>query len=315
MDSNCALRKTTTHPIQITLPNGAIIQSTHTAHLPFPSLPAQALEVHVFPDLKNHALLLIEVFCDAGCIVHFTNSTVQVKLRDKVILEGIRDLPGLWKIQAHPDAHANAAFTTPFKRKALTFLHASMFSPATQTWVKAIDNSHFRNWPIFTGKEVKAHLPKSIATAMGHLDQQRKNLRSTKPWKRPNQADNTEAINDTNPAQEQASNDGFVNVLEMTDPQEESYSDLTGRFPVHSIEGNLYVLALYLYDTNAILVEPLKSRSETDQLKAYKRIFQRIPAHLKPRIHMMDNEASKGLKDFLCKHNNMQYQLVPPHIH
>jgi hypothetical protein len=30
---------------------------------------------------------------------------------------------------------------------------------------------------------------------------------------------------------------------------------------------------------------------------------------------MMDNEASKGLKDFLVKDNNIQYQLVPPHIH
>jgi hypothetical protein len=102
MDSNCAIKKTTTHPIQITHPNGAIIQSTHTAHLPFPALPTQALEAHVFPDLKNHALLSIGVFCDAGCTVHFTDTSVQVKLHDKIILEGIRDPPGLWKIQAQP---------------------------------------------------------------------------------------------------------------------------------------------------------------------------------------------------------------------
>jgi hypothetical protein len=172
-----------------------------------------------------------------------------------------------------------------------------MFSPATQTWIKAIDNSHFCNWPICTAKEVQAHLPKSIATAMGHLDQQRKNLRSTKPQKRPNQAENAKAVDDTNPAQESVSQDGFVNVIELTDPQEKSYLDLTGRFQVHSLEGNLYILVLYLYDTNAILVEPLKSRSETDQVKAYECIMQRIPAQFTPRTHMMDNEASKGLKD------------------
>jgi hypothetical protein len=51
------------------------------------------------------------------------------------------------------------------------------------------------------------------------------------------------------------------------------------------------------------------------QITAYKCILQQIPAHFKPSTHMMDNEASKGLKDFLVKDNNMQYQLVPPHIH
>jgi hypothetical protein len=84
-------------------------------------------------------------------------------------------------------------------------------------------------------------------------------LRSTKPQKRPNQAENAKAIEDTNPAQRNISHDGFVNVIELTDPQEKSYSDLTGRFPVHSLDGNLYILVLYLYDTNAILVELLKS--------------------------------------------------------
>jgi hypothetical protein len=111
------------------------------------------------------------------------------------------------------------------------------------------------------------------------------------------------------------SQDGFVNVIELTDLQEKSYSDRTGRFPVHSLEGNLYILVLYLYDTNAILVELLKTRNETYQVKAYERIMQHILAQFTPCTHMMDNEASKGLKDFLVKENNIQYQLVPPHIH
>jgi hypothetical protein len=51
-----------------------------------------------------------------------------------------------------------------------------------------------------------------------------------------------------------------------------------------------------------------------DQVKAYERIMQCIPVQFTPRTHMMDNKASKGLKDFLVKDNNIQYQLVPPHI-
>jgi hypothetical protein len=115
MDTNCSNKTKTMHPIQITLPNSATIQSTHKAHLPFPMLPKQALEAHIFPDLQNHTLLSIGVFCDAGCTVHFTNTSIQVKLNDQTILEGSRELPGLWKIQAHQKACANASFTTLFK--------------------------------------------------------------------------------------------------------------------------------------------------------------------------------------------------------
>jgi hypothetical protein len=85
----------------------------------------QALESRIFPDLQNHAFLSISVFCDAGCTVQFTETSVQVKHDNQVILEGIRELPGLWKIQK---AFTNATFTTLFKQKALTFLHASMLA-------------------------------------------------------------------------------------------------------------------------------------------------------------------------------------------
>jgi hypothetical protein len=43
-----------------------------------------------------------------------------------------------------------------------------------QTWIKAIINRHFSTWLMFTAQEVQTHLPKSVATTMGHLDQQQK---------------------------------------------------------------------------------------------------------------------------------------------
>jgi hypothetical protein len=45
-----------------------------------------------------------------------------------------------------------------------------------------------------------------------------------------------------------------------------SYSDLTGKFPVRSDRGNLYVLVVYLYNDNAILVEPMKNRGDGEQI-------------------------------------------------
>jgi hypothetical protein len=58
-------------------------------------LPAQVLEAHVFPDLQNHALLSIGVFCNAGCTVNFTDTSVEVHHQGKIILEGTREPPGL----------------------------------------------------------------------------------------------------------------------------------------------------------------------------------------------------------------------------
>ena len=46
-------------------------------------------------------------------------------------------------------------------------------------------------------------------------------------------------------------------------------TDLTGRFQVTSNRGIQYLLIIYAYDTNAILVEPIKTGSDTDMLRAY----------------------------------------------
>jgi hypothetical protein len=49
------------------------------------------------------------------------------------------------------------------------------------TWKKAIRNGNFITWPGIDSLSIDKHLPKSIASAKGHLKQERKNLQSTKP--------------------------------------------------------------------------------------------------------------------------------------
>jgi hypothetical protein len=85
---------------------------------------------------------------------------------------------------------------------------------------------------------------------------------------------------------------GFAGLVDLNEPSHKSCLDLTGRFPLHSSQGNLYVFVLYLYDSNAILIEPLRNRSEGEQLKAYETLLQRIPTEHQPKVHWMDNEAS-----------------------
>jgi hypothetical protein len=269
LDTYCSQKQRTQTPLHVTLPNGQIIYSTHTAQLPFPKLPLAALQAHVFPQLKNHALLSVGVLCDAGCTVTFDTTSVKILYNNEIVLEGSRVPPGLWTTHLQPPLQANATYSAPLKATALQHLHASLFCPTTQTWIKAIKNKHFTSWPPFTAREVRKHLPKSIATTLGHLDQQRKNLRSTKRKQRNKPIEDREGIEDTNPEPETPSRTCVANLVEINDPTSKSYSDLTGRFPIHSNQGNLYVLLIYLCDENAILVEPIKNRSEGEQIWAY----------------------------------------------
>ena len=84
-----------------------------------------------------------------------------------------------------------------------------------------------------------------------------------------------DGLDESKPPQEPASLTALGAIVDLNDTSGKSYSDLTGRFPNRSVTGNLYVLVLYSYDDNAILVEALKSRSDTDQLAAYERIIKR----------------------------------------
>jgi hypothetical protein len=317
LETTCTNKQVAQKPIWVNLPNGAKIGSSHTAILPFPNLPQQALQAHLFPDLSGQALLSVGTFCDAGCTATFTANTVKIEYQGDVVLEGLREPPGLWTTTLTPtqsqDGQANSAITDELKTNAVKFLHAACFSPTTDTWTKAIKQDFFKTWPVLTAPVVSKHLPKSVATAMGHMDQQRKNVRSTKP--KPKNTQDDDGINDTNPPVEDTTQLAFANVVELSECEGKSYSDLTGRFPVQSELGNLYVLVLYAYDANAILVEPLKNRSDAEQLRAYKVIIKRANRGSKLQTHWMDNEASKAIKELLVDEFGLDYQLVPPHIH
>jgi hypothetical protein len=56
-----------------------------------------------------------------------------------------------------------------------------LFSSAIPTWCAAIDAGHFTSWPEPTSAQVRRYPPQSIAMVKGHLEQERANVRSTKP--------------------------------------------------------------------------------------------------------------------------------------
>ena len=355
-------RRVAVDPITVTLPDGSTINSTHVGDLDIPELPPEARTAHIFPDLKHHALISIGIFCDHGCDVHFQNHKVSVLYKGKEILQGPRDSQGLWRLEipsdeqkvswAHPLVRDTPQFRIDLRHSAnlvmpstsvddaMTWLHGALFSPVPSTLIKAIKNNQLLTWPMLTVKNVKKHLAPSIATAMGHLDQARKNAGSTK--KNKSLGDNryaalldeienddaetivdgedNEETDDYFPQQENPTGipTDFVYASIETIPRQRNdiiHSDQTGKFPVASYQGNLYVMVVYCYDANAILVAPMKTRSKHDIVKAYRKILARlIKAGLKPKLQRFDNECSELLKSYMDS-ENIDYQLVPPGMH
>jgi hypothetical protein len=59
-------------------------------------------------------------------------------------------------------------------------MHAVCGYPVKSTWLKAIKAGNYVGWPMLTECSIQKYYPKMIKTAKGHLNQTRKNIRTTK---------------------------------------------------------------------------------------------------------------------------------------
>jgi hypothetical protein len=269
--------------ISVMLPDGACIKSTHTAQLIIPQLPPAACEAHIFPHLASGSLISIGQLCDHGCTaLFFDATTITIRLHNQTILTGTRSpITRLWTLDLptkseHPnhEHYLNTITNNPNLRERIAFYHATMFSPAISTWCNAIDAGHMTTWPALTSAQVRRYPPQSNAMVKGHLDQQRANLRSTKP--RPT----TDVPRPSKLSDDDCDNKPHIDAQEpfpvrtaalFADCQlatGQIYTDPTGRFLVPSTSGSSYMLVLYDFDSNYIHVEPMASRSKTEHLAA-----------------------------------------------
>ena len=344
-------KQPTTCPVQVSMANGSTTVSTHTAQLPHKSLPVSLRSGHVLPHLTT-PLLSIGKFCDAGCRATFDSTSVTIRHNDTTLLSGTRTPNGLWSIPipiknvapefrlspqvAHPilppQLHqANFTIHDANIKQAIKYLHLSLFSPTKATLLRAIRNNHFVGWPCLSSAiHVQKHLRLEEPTIMGHMDQQRKNTRSTQ---RSTQrmpvpvAPTNDTITPPNDEPEHfLAPDGFTPVastgrthevfLSVQDtPTGMVYTDQTGPFPITSSRGIKAVMLLYDYDSNAILVEGISSRGQSELLRAYQTLHGRlVHAGLRPKMQRLDNEASLLYKKFL-QSQGIDFQLTPASVH
>jgi hypothetical protein len=299
-------------PLTVRLPNGATMESYHTADLDIPELNAATSKAHIFPGMAHHSLLSVGQLCDEGYIVTFKRDTVTIcNFESSKLLSGPRDVnTRLWRINLKqtnkhiPDPIANNVYELRNTGALVHYLHKALFSPTKSAMLQAIKDGHLFTWSGLMEEAINKHLKLTPATAMGHMNQRRQNIRSTS--KAP--------IEKQQPPDTDLGTKTHLVYTVVVD-QGQLYTDLTGKFPVRSSKGNSYVMVYYIYDCKYVKVVPMKSRSASEWVKAYDSIHQELTVKgFKPKLQTLDNEELTALKNFFTV-NDIAYQLVPPHFH
>jgi hypothetical protein len=171
------------------------------------------------------------------------------------------------KLEKHEKQY-NHAYEKNNQKYLMNYLHAACFSPVKSTWIAVIKNEYFLSWPGLTEHAMEKHLSKSTATTKGHLNQQRKNARTTQ-------------IKTKNAGNQESDIDHGIKtqfVYATTIDAGQIKTDQTGRFSVVSSKGNKYIMILYDYDSNVILAQPIKDRTTPALLKAFQIMEDKLVA-------------------------------------
>jgi hypothetical protein len=232
-------------PLTVRLPNGTTMESSHTADLDIHELNTAASKAHFPSGMAHHSLLSVRKLCDKGYIVTLKQDTVTIyNSESSKLLSGPRDRnTGLRRINLKqtnkniPDPIENNVYELRNTGALVHYLHKALFSPMKSAMLQAVKNGHLITWPGLTEDTINKNLKLTPATAIGHMNQRRQNIRSTSKT----------------PIERQQPPDvdlGTKNhlVYAVVVDQGQLYTDLTGKFPVRSSKGNSYVMVCYIYD-------------------------------------------------------------------
>jgi hypothetical protein len=79
-DAPCSDKQAAHITLNVNMPNGTTIQSSHTCNLLLTDLPHQARQAHILPGLVHNSLISVGKLCDNECRVTFTQDHVTVTI-------------------------------------------------------------------------------------------------------------------------------------------------------------------------------------------------------------------------------------------
>ena len=247
------------------LPDGSTTLTTHSKNLLLPGLPLAACKGEIGP--LQQPLISIPQLCKNDLKVTFDKETATIYSQNgspvltgkfcpikKLFLLPIgpshsQKLPPQQLRQSANNAQISALDN---KQNLAIWYHWICFSPLVTTWIKAIDAGFLSTWPGLTSKLTTKKFPPSVNTALGHLRQQYQNTRSTKKIEAPIQP----------PILHKKTNNAFVSFQ----PTNTIFSYQTGAFPIISRRGYRYIMFVYIYNINTILMRCLKTKAGVEHL-------------------------------------------------
>ena len=199
----------------------------------------------------------------------------------------------------------------------IRFYVGIFFSARKFSLLAASKKGHLDGFAGLTPDNINKLYQRTLASAKGHLNQERKNLQTTKSNTPLSPQQEFLLYNDFHPNDEKLTQPTYNTLAMLIDFQATNtgYSDLTGRFPITSSRGNKYILIVYNYDTNSIHAKAVPNRQAATLTSTFINIHNDLTFRgAKPNMYLLDNEFSNELELALQK-NNIKYQLAPPHNH
>jgi hypothetical protein len=296
------------------MPNNTTIQSKNEVNLKIGSVTIPA---HVFANEDLHTSLLAPAaFTQQKCEVGLTNTEATITDESgKVVLKAVKKPEEkLWKIDLSKiNSQGNNIIRHELNAQIVDYYRTALGNPTQSTLEKATRRGYLSTLTQLTAKMVRANPSTTEATAKGHLNQTRKNLRSTtkvqgkhkvgkgeKPVPQPEEEPD-EVYEDT----------GDYAIVKTFD--DINHSDATGQFPVESKAGNKYLMVSTY--KNYVYSIPMPRRTGPEYVKAYTTLYAHYATMgIKPTLQRLDNETSGALTNYMATQGTtMQY--VPPDNH
>ena len=152
------------------------------------------------------------------------------------------------------------------------FYHACLGFPVKQTWLNALKAGNCDLFDGLTYSNVACYCPDANKTILGHLAQQRQNVKSTKP--KPGAPLAPTPTSQPPTPLDVPSHQVYIKVH----PLSRLYTDDTGCFPFKVRSGNQYVMIAFHADGNLILQQAFKTRNDRHQIVAYNDIMMQLAA-------------------------------------
>jgi acetone carboxylase gamma subunit len=306
----------TTHAV---MPNGSHITSNSHGVLKLPGLRGHKAQIYEDKDLGRSLISLSEI-ANAGATVVLDSHGMQIyQDNNRVYTSTKAPTDRLWTIPEQTKSTDVAEATSlgnvithQVDADLVDFYHSVFGRPSVSSFKAAIAKGYLSGIPQLTLTKVTKNLPQSVPTSLGHLDRQRKNVRSTKTKNTVSpKGERTKGERNKGAQQVQAD-------LEATDVDPQLYSslyaDATGKLPVTSKEGSNYIL-VFTFQGHISYV-PMKDRTSESFITAYKKAieFYRKQGHV-IGIMRLDNETSNELENYFRHEAKIDYQLSPPTNH